>query len=142
MVKKVDIEGIKGDCYSVDGTPADCVKIGTNKFVNDKVDLVVSGINNGFNLGTDVLYSGTVSAAIEAAIYKIPSIAVSMDRDKGKIKYDVAAKFISQLIKNIDVYYISKGYITITPLHYDLTNFKLLNDVDKKLKDIIKFEGQ
>ena len=60
------LEGLKSKAFSVDGTPADCVKIAINKLIDGKIDMVVSGINKGLNLGTDVLYSGTVSAAIEA----------------------------------------------------------------------------
>ncbi|MGZ4031978.1 MAG: 5'/3'-nucleotidase SurE [Tumebacillaceae bacterium] len=65
--------------YGVNGTPADCVKFGIHEMMKDAPpDLVVSGINAGSNLGTDVIYSGTVSAAIEGAVQGIPSIAVSL----------------------------------------------------------------
>jgi len=64
--------------WSVDGTPADCVKLALEALLPEPPDLVVSGINYGPNLGTDVLYSGTVSAAIEGSINSIPSIAVSL----------------------------------------------------------------
>ncbi len=63
----------------LDGTPADCVKIGANFFMKDGVDLVLSGINRGPNAGISVLYSGTVAVATEAAIMGIPAIAFSMD---------------------------------------------------------------
>ena len=67
--------------YSITGTPADCVKIGTKILSqqNIKVDMVFSGINLGGNLGTDNLYSGTVSAAIEGSLCGIPSVAVSVN---------------------------------------------------------------
>jgi 5'-nucleotidase len=65
--------------YAVAGTPADCVKIGICELAGGPVDLVVSGINRGANVGINVLYSGTVSAATEAAIQGIPSMAVSLD---------------------------------------------------------------
>jgi 5'-nucleotidase len=65
--------------YAVDGTPADCVKIAIGSiFKDDKVDLVVSGINLGSNTATNVIYSGTVSAATEARILGVPSIAISL----------------------------------------------------------------
>lgn len=67
--------------YAITGTPADCVKIGT-KILREqdiKVDMVFSGINLGGNLGTDTLYSGTVSAAIEGSLCGIPSVAVSVN---------------------------------------------------------------
>ena len=63
---------------AVDGTPADCVKLAVEALLENPPDLVLSGINSGPNLGTDVLYSGTVSAAIEAMINGIPAIAISM----------------------------------------------------------------
>jgi 5'-nucleotidase len=65
------------DVYSVDGTPTDCVNLGIFNLLSKKVDLVVSGINRGFNLGDDVTYSGTVAAAFEGRLLGYPSIAVS-----------------------------------------------------------------
>ena len=65
--------------WAVDGTPVDCVYLGLHKLCGEHPDLVVSGINKGANLGDDVLYSGTVGAAREAALNGIPSIAVSLD---------------------------------------------------------------
>lgn len=65
--------------YSVKGTPADCVKIATSALLDAMPDLVVSGVNPGANIGIDVIYSGTVSAATEGALLGIPSIAVSVD---------------------------------------------------------------
>jgi 5'-nucleotidase len=64
------------------GTPADCILIGVCEIIKDKVDLVVSGINHGANLGMDITYSGTVSAAMEGLIHGIPSIAVSLSSYK------------------------------------------------------------
>jgi len=73
------------DSYSVDGTPTDCVLAALNGLLDVRPDLVVSGINHGPNMGDDVTYSGTVSAAFEGAILDVPSIAVSLaafrDRD-------------------------------------------------------------
>ncbi|ACV62241.1 stationary-phase survival protein SurE [Desulfofarcimen acetoxidans DSM 771] len=64
--------------WSISGTPADCVKLGIDELLPARPDLIISGINNGSNLSTDVLYSGTVSAAIEGVINGIPAIAVSL----------------------------------------------------------------
>jgi len=64
--------------YSVNGTPADCVKLGVTAIFKEPPDIVISGINLGPNLGVDVMYSGTVSAATEGTIIGIPSIAVSL----------------------------------------------------------------
>lgn len=64
--------------FGVTGTPADCVKIAVKSLASEKVDLVVSGINNGLNVGVNVLYSGTAAAAREGAVLEIPSLAVSI----------------------------------------------------------------
>lgn len=64
--------------YAISGKPADCVKVAL-EYLHFEIDLVLSGVNDGPNLGTDILYSGTVAAASEASIFKIPSIAFSTD---------------------------------------------------------------
>ena len=61
--------------FSLNGSPADCARFGVLEILRGKVDLVVSGINRGYNLGEDVIYSGTVAAAMEATLLKIPAIA-------------------------------------------------------------------
>lgn len=192
-IKEVKLDGIKSIAYSVSGTPADCVRAGVEALTEGKVDLVVSGINLGYNSGMDILYSGTVSAAIEANIYKIPSIAVSAEWMDYTANYEVAAKYTldildeisdnlieSNMVLNIntpynleegreikvckiggviydiyhmenngngehsltlkgrkeakfeegtDRYYLEEGYPTLTPLFYDLTNEKLIQDL-------------
>lgn len=71
------LEGAR--CFAVNGTPADCVKIALNLIYDKKPDLIISGINKGFNLGWDIFYSGTVNAALEGAVQGIKSIAISQD---------------------------------------------------------------
>jgi 5'-nucleotidase len=66
--------------YAVDGTPTDCVNLGIDVILRKKPDLVVSGINKGWNLGDDVTYSGTVAGAMEGALLGVPSLAVSLKR--------------------------------------------------------------
>src|SRR3990172_12816203 len=75
-------EEIREHVFSLNGTPTDCVAVGINKLLPEKPSLVISGINKGANLGDDITYSGTVSAAIEGTIYGIPSIAFSLPTDK------------------------------------------------------------
>jgi 5'-nucleotidase len=65
------------ECYSVEGTPADCVKVALRELMSKKPDLIISGINNHPNIGTDVFYSGTVHAAMEGSLSGFPSLAVS-----------------------------------------------------------------
>lgn len=197
LVNEVEFEGAK-KAWSVAGTPADCVKLGVNQLVKEKVDMVFSGINQGGNLGTDVLYSGTVSGAVEGILLGIPSVAISVDTHTGsdfepakKITRNVCQRMIEKHLEpetllNVNVPYIpegeikgveitplgireytenfmerkdprgkayywysgipkknditsedtdvmaiEKGYISITPIHFDLTNYRIINNVKK-----------
>lgn len=185
------IEGIES--YSVVGTPADCTQVGLS-LLGKEFDLVISGINRGLNCGTDILYSGTVSAAIEGCIYDLPAIAMSMEVDwlkhdedykeaakwaleildiaeekylkkhvvlnvnvpnlkKEEVKgikvcklgkstyrteyvlveenedkvYEIRSNKNNNLEKDSDIFYLDQGYVTITPLQYDFTNFDLID---------------
>lgn len=86
--------------WVVDGTPADCVKLGLEAILENPPDLVVSGINLGPNLGTDVLYSGTVSAAVEAVINHVPALAVSL-ADWKNLNYSAAAAFMKDFVPQV-----------------------------------------
>ena len=181
--------------WSIGGTPADCVKIAVEALMQTPPDIIISGINHGPNLGTDVLYSGTVSAAIEGSLHGIPAIAVSLDSWQAK-DFSVAASFISSLARHIvanplppgtllnvnipplaaaeikgisitklgvrqyenifekrsdprgrtyywmggnivnndndsnsDIVALQKGHISITPIHFDLTNYDLIEQM-------------
>ena len=187
--------------YSVVGTPADCTQAGLSLLSND-IDLVISGINRGLNCGTDILYSGTVSAAVEGAIYNVPSIAISMEVnwERHDEDYTKAANWVSKVVdiaeksylkndvvlnvnvpdlpeeeikgikvcklgkstyktnyvlveenedmiyltkgtrneiseEDSDLYFLSQGYVTLTPLHFDFTNFKILDEVKNIFED-------
>lgn len=186
------ISGLPGHAaYAVNGTPADCVKLALEGLKIDRPDLVVSGINRGPNLGTDVLYSGTVSAAIEAALLGLPAIAVSL-ADFRETDYEEAASFAALIAErwhhkrlppdtllnvnwprttargvkitvlghrryeNIfdlrtdpwgreyywlggaaindeapesDVWAVENGFASVTPIHFDLTNYRLISEV-------------
>lgn len=194
-VKKVELPGLSVKAFSVSGTPADCVKIGVDVLTDGKVDLIFSGINRGPNLGTDVFYSGTVSAAIEGCILGYQSAAISnynYDSIDFSIAGDVALDIAQKMLKhtmppgtllNINIpdapkedilgikvtrlgvrryvanyveredprgipYYWLAGeavdddeqdtdiaaviqkYISVTPIHYDLTKYALMDNVD------------
>jgi 5'-nucleotidase len=86
--------------WAVEGSPADCVKLGLFEYCPRRPDLVVSGINSGLNAGINVLYSGTVAAAIEGAFFGITSIAVSLEFDE-HAQYDRAAVIARQIIEQI-----------------------------------------
>jgi 5'-nucleotidase len=70
--------------WAVDGTPADCVIVALHKLLTEKVDLVISGINHGANLGENAYYSGTVGAAREAALHHMPALAMSLCSKGGR----------------------------------------------------------
>lgn len=195
MVHEVPFEGAK-KAWSVSGTPADCVKLGVNMLVQGKIDMVFSGINQGGNLGTDVLYSGTVSGAVEGILLGIPSVAVSIDSHTGT-NFDAAKRITRSVCKDMmekelapdtllninvpylpedeikgievtplgireytenfverkdprgkayywysgvpvkkssgeedtDVLAVERGYISVTPIHFDLTNYKIIKEV-------------
>lgn len=182
--------------YAVEGTPADSVKLAVHTLLKDKkIDLLISGINQGANTAINTIYSGTVSAATEGTILGIPSIAISLTSYTYK-DFSLAAKFASRIAKvviknclpkgtllNINVpaikeikgvkitkqgksswddtyeirtdpgnrkYYwltgsmlkvdkttefdvkaVDEGYISVTPIHYDLTDYKLYEEMKK-----------
>lgn len=187
--------------WSINGTPADCVKLAVNALLEKRPNMVVSGINRGANTGINVLYSGTVSAATEAAIFGIPSIAVSMDsfedhdycyaafftveltkkfltpeRDclalnvnipsvpanqikgikvvrqctnpfkekfekrldpRGNIYYWQCSSDIDWTrVRDTDIYWLKQGFITITPIKFDLTNNQCLEKVHNIFQDL------
>lgn len=191
LARPLRVRQIDDRRYTVDGTPTDCVTLALTSILPDLPDIVVSGINHGSNLGDDVTYSGTVAGALEAAIFKIPGIAVSLAARDGD--FDPAARFAAQLtrrvldqgmtagtILNVNVpvgpirgarfthqgirtaevriqqgvdprgknYYwigeqllswkqdhgcdyeaIAQGYVSITPLRIDMTDYRLLEDL-------------
>lgn len=97
LYRPLRIEQISDNVYTVDGTPTDCINIAVNGILKDrKIDIVVSGINKGENLGDDITYSGTVSAAMEGALLGVPSMAVSL-ATKVDFNFDAAAHY-SKLI--------------------------------------------
>ncbi len=186
MNRPLLVTKLKDGYYTLNGTPTDCVAIGLNKIMPQKPDLLVSGINPGPNVGDDISYSGTVSAAVEGTMYGIPSLAVSL---AGEAPYDftngaeIAVKLAEQILRqglpkdtllnanipqtnpnkgikvtrqgrrlwdnaiqeihdpwgkkhywigggtpspaseeDTDVHAVSNGFISVTPIHLDLTN--------------------
>jgi len=90
--------------FAGDGAPSDCVALATLGYLKEKIDLVVSGINVGANLGHDVTYSGTVTAAMEAVIAGIPSVAVSLEVPEehiGQIDFAPAAKAARKVAEHV-----------------------------------------
>ncbi|HEY9082947.1 MAG TPA: 5'/3'-nucleotidase SurE [Vicingaceae bacterium] len=97
--KVMDVTG-----YACSGTPVDCVKIAVNKLLNRKPDLIVSGINHGANSSINVIYSGTMSAAVEGALQNIPSVGFSLLDHSIDANFDaakvIAKKIIANMIEN------------------------------------------
>ncbi|NLF46152.1 MAG: 5'/3'-nucleotidase SurE [Syntrophomonadaceae bacterium] len=190
--------------WIIGGTPVDCVKLAVSRLVPEDIDLIVSGINHGPNLGTDVLYSGTVSAAAEGVIMGKPSIAVSLDSFSEEMDFTFAARFTRRMIKSLmqegikphtllnvnipsvseehikgiritrlgtrnyenlfdemkdprgnsyywmgggikeevqdpesDVAAARDGFISVTPIHLDLTDYHLINEYRIKFKEYL-----
>ncbi|MGN1235040.1 MAG: 5'/3'-nucleotidase SurE [Christensenellaceae bacterium] len=183
------IEGERYDCYAFEGTPVDCIQFAFLS-LGFKPDLIISGINNGMNVGSDILFSGTVAGAVEGTRYGVPSIAVSIYYDyaeppqvlhfkeaadyicanverfrallsgksvtlninvpieaegeifcrQGKTLYDQGydqtgfGEYVLQgrpvnmmgAARDTDIYLASQGYITLTPLRYDYTDYEVL----------------
>ncbi len=115
------IEKIENRVYSVDGTPTDCVNLAINGILRKKqVALVVSGINKGANLGDDITYSGTVSAAMEGTLLGIPSIAVSL-ASRNHFLFDEAAKFSLRVARKV----LRHGLPKDTLLNINIPNIPL-----------------
>ena len=87
--------------WAVEGRPADCVKLALLELLPDPPDVIISGLNAGSNAGINVLYSGTVAAAIEGAFYRRTAIAVSLEYDKKIYDFPAAARYARQVIEQI-----------------------------------------
>jgi 5'-nucleotidase len=98
------MEDVSERVHEVDGTPTDCVNIAVTQIYDPagaRPDLVVSGINMGYNLGDDVTYSGTVAGAMEGALLGIPSIAVSLERTRGEYDFGPAAEAAASVAETV-----------------------------------------
>ncbi|NMD38567.1 MAG: 5'/3'-nucleotidase SurE, partial [Christensenellaceae bacterium] len=124
--------------YAIHGTPVDCVRIGLDQLVNKPVDMVISGINDGYNDGRSILYSGTVAAAKEAALSGLKSVAVSIDehadenmlKNAASLALDLANKFYNMgnppkdCILNINIPSIDKDSLKEPVMCYPSNYFR------------------
>jgi 5'-nucleotidase len=101
FVEKVKVDNGKQLEYSCSGTPADCVKLAVNQILKRKPDLCVSGINHGSNSSINVIYSGTMSAAIEAGIEGIPAIGFSLLDYSWNANFEASKPFIKSIAENV-----------------------------------------
>lgn len=97
--------------YSVNGTPSDCVHLALTGLLEEEPDLVVSGINHGANLGDDVIYSGTVAAAMEGRFLGLPTIAVSLVGDERLKHFDTAGQVAAEMVKKLEAAALSSDVI-------------------------------
>jgi 5'-nucleotidase len=116
---------VRGTWYSVDGTPTDCVHLGCSDVLGQVPDLVVSGINNGLNVGDDVTYSGTVAGALEGVLFGAPALAVSLQRDATSYAHaaDIARQLSASVLShglpprtllNVNVPAVPRGRLRVT----------------------------
>ena len=121
---------LRGDgVYACSGTPADCVLYSIHGAIDFEPDVVVSGINIGPNLGTDLIYSGTAAAARQAAFMGIPGIAVSQMLKEKEIEYSQGAEFLNEYIERLvaawdkdHFFNINVPYPECTPLEHEITS--------------------
>ncbi len=125
MHRPLKVDKLKEHIYSVNGTPTDCVAIGINKILSEKPSLVVSGINKGANLGDDITYSGTVSAAMESTIMGIPSFAISLVIEKQPKKVPLYFETASRIAIDIGRYILDKSLPYNTLLNINVPNVKM-----------------
>jgi len=124
--------------YACSGTPVDCVKLGISELLGKKPDLLLSGINHGENSSTNVLYSGTMSAAIEGAMEGIPSFGFSLADFSADADFSAAQHYITILLQHFfekgefadldhrpdtDLHALKEGFVSVVPTHFDLTAY-------------------
>lgn len=129
LFETLQVEQIEKNIWAFSGKPADCVILGLRSgIIKDKIDVVISGINNGLNVGTDILFSGTCAAARQGSFYGYPSIAVSLEtygKDE-KIDYSGIANFVNKnLEKLINLIESCKNTHFININAYSLEELKL-----------------
>lgn len=103
-MRKMELIPLDVETYAVEGTPGDCVVLALGNLIKDKIDLVVSGINHGPNLGDDVLISGTVGGALQGYLRGLPAIACSLAMDWGKtegLHLETAARVVACLARRV-----------------------------------------
>jgi 5'-nucleotidase len=124
--KPLKVVELSENIYSITGTPTDSVVIGLSKVLPEIPKLVISGINHGPNLGDDIFYSGTVSAAMEGTLYDVPSIAMSLNMHNGeKPFFETAARVAAEIA----------AFVLQNPLPYDtLLNVNVPNTKYREIK--------
>lgn len=138
--KDLCIKQIDERTFTTSGLPADCVLTGIySNLIPQNVDMVLSGINRGFNLGTDIVYSGTAAAARQAAIMGFPAVAFSIQSDTAEYKYQALADFALKNLNTLKSLYTPDVFLNINALSLD--NYKAVQFTNvsvRKYKDTVK----
>ena len=136
--------------YSVNGSPSDCVVIALDKVLRDKrPDILLSGVNSGVNVAEDVTYSGTIAAAMEGVIRRVPSIALSQNYDLGKkdqISWEVTKSYLCNVLDNVT----SNGwdYNTLLNINFpqckidDVVGIEVTSQGNRETDDLIVWEKE
>jgi 5'-nucleotidase len=141
--------------YSIEGSPADCVKLAVMQLCKHTIDLLVAGINNGANAGINVYYSGTVAAAMEGVLLGIPSVAMSVAAEE-RMDYTSAAGYCMQVLKelipiekgavmNINVPRLSQGKpkgIKVVPQSNKAFDERYVPQTDEKGRTVFQLAGE
>lgn len=140
MKTPVCIHRLEDRVYYIDGTPADCVAYSLLGAIPAKPEVVVSGINLGPNLGTDILYSGTAAAAREAALNKIPGIALSLNARTPPFHFNVLSEFLSENLELLLEMWHPDHFININApnLEHGRLNVKVTHPSRRVYKDRIE----
>ncbi|WP_299885455.1 5'/3'-nucleotidase SurE [uncultured Lacinutrix sp.] len=117
-IEKINIKESNYEAFSCSGTPADCVKIAISEILNRQPDLVVSGINHGSNSSINVIYSGTMSAAIEAGIEGIPAIGFSLLDYSWNANFEHCKNYVKNIAQNV----LKNGLTEGTVLNVNIPN--------------------
>ncbi len=143
LFKRMELKKIDDRNYAVNGTPADCIKVALLYLFKDiKFDFIISGINNGPNMGDDIFYSGTVAGAREGLLNNILSIAASVDGWNTKKDFSIASRFIKELVDKIkDKKFGEKILLNINfPNERKIKGVKIAHLGRRVYKDSIIFE--
>jgi len=127
FVEKVIIDDNNQIEYSCSGTPADCVKLAVNEILKKKPDLCVSGINHGSNSSINVIYSGTMSAAIEAGFEGIPAIGFSLLDYNYNADFEASKHYVKKIVQNVLTHKLNEGV---------LLNVNIPNLLEKDIKGV------
>lgn len=148
ICNKVDIDG-QFEGYSIEGSPADCVKLAVMELCDKPIDLLVAGINYGANVGINIYYSGTVAAAMEGAFLKIPSIALSATYEE-PIHFNKSAEYCRDVIEkllpldaghvvNVNIPRLSRGEprgVRAAPQSVEAFKEKYIRQIDEEGKTV------